>query len=450
MASLLDFPPLFVETLDKIRARLNADANAGSAPQDASFLDTTPGGFWYDLTQAPALEMERMWDSLNELAASMFLPFAWGIYLDLHGSTMALPRKGAVAATGVVTFTATAGTLIATGAQVATQQISADAEPIVFQTTAGATVPGSGTVDIPVEALTTGAESNVAAGTVSVLLSPVAGVSAISNSQPITGGSDIETDELYRARLLVAFAGAHGSGTIADYTEWSLQEPGVGFVTVEPLWAGGGTVRVIITDANNDAVSQTLISRLQTRLDPAVVTTALSGSVTFPSSTVGLISVAGLLASGTVVVGGTQVITYTGIAGTSLIGASGGAGSMPAGSTVIQSGRGHGLAPIGAVVTVATPTTVIVNVAATVSLAVGFSLDGTGGTSAVRADIQDAITGYLDSLRPGDSAVLQAVVARIMDVNGVVDVNAPTLNGVSANVIVSPLQVINSGTVTIS
>lgn len=450
MPDLITFSPLFTETLDKIRARLNADANPGLAPQDQAFLDTTEGGFWYDITQAAALEIERLYDSLNELAASMFLLYAWGVYLDLHGATMNLPRKAAVAATGTVTFTGTPATNIATGTQVATLQVSPDVDPIVFATTVSATIPAGGSIDVPVQALVSGSVSNAAAGSVQALLSPTSGVSAVSNLQPITGGADVETDELYRTRLLIAFAGAHGSGTIADYTEWALAIPGVGFVKVEPLWAGDGTVRVIITDVNNDAVSQALINQLQAELDPAAASTTLTADVNLPSGTINVGSTTGFTSAGKVVIGGAQVVSYTSKSGTALLGSLGGAGLVTAGSAVLQQGLGQGLAPIGAVVTVATPTGTVVNASAVVTLQSGFSLDGAGGTTAVRSDIVTAVQNYLNALPPGNAAIIQAVVAAIMDVNGVSDVANVQLNGSGSNVVVASLQVINAGSVTLS
>lgn len=451
MPDIIDFPPLFTETLDKIRARVNADANPGLSPQDAAFLDTTPGGFWYDLTQAPLLEIERLYDSLNELAASMFPLFAWGVYLDLHGATMNVPRKGAVAATGVVTFTGTVGTQISTGTQVATLQVSADVDPVVFAASSGATIPTAGTVDVPVQGLNTGALSNASAGAVQALLSPVNGISAVTNAQPITGGADPETDELYRSRLLIAYAGAHGSGTISDYREWALAEPGVGFATVVPLWAGEGTVQVIITDVNNDAVSQTLVNALQAILDPPVATTTTTADVNLPSVTIPVASTAGFKSSGgKAVLGGGNVVTYTGITPGALIGASGGAGLVLAGTLVTQQGLGHGLAPIGAVVTVATPAPIVVNVTAAVVYDSGFTVDGSGGTNATGPDIVAAVTNYLNSLPPGAPAVRKAVEASIMDVNGVEDVSGVTLNGLTANVVIGSLQVVNAGTVVLS
>lgn len=269
MANLLDFMPLIRENIDTIRARLDSDANAGLDPSDPDFKDTTVGGIFYDITQALGLEAERLWDLLSvEVPASMFPLFAWGTYLDQHGVTINLPRKAEVKATGEVTFTGDEGTLIATGTQVATIQTDPDAEPVVFATIESGTIPVGGSITLDVEAVVAGAEGNVASGAITVLLSPVAGIASITNTDATSGGADVESDDLYRQRILIEYAAPHGAGTIADYERWALGYAPVGYVTVEPLWNGAGTVRVIVTDQSNNPVSSTVEDGLQNLLDP--------------------------------------------------------------------------------------------------------------------------------------------------------------------------------------
>jgi uncharacterized phage protein gp47/JayE len=451
MPDLISFMPVVSETLDRIRARLNADANAGLSPQDAAYLDTTPGGFWYDLTQAPALEIARLWDALNEMAASCFVAYAWGVYLDEHGVTIGVDRKGAVTATGYIEFTGDVGTVVPAGVQVATEQVDPNVDPVTFQTTVGNVIPTGGVLALPVEAMTLGSAGNVAAGSVTVLLSPIDGVAAITNIDPITGGADVETDELYRNRLILAFTGAHGAGTVADYVEWALAFPGIGYVMVEPLWNGAGTVRVIVTDQQNNTVSQQVVDALQGLLDPFAVETLSTGTNTFPTAQVNVQSTSGFMAAGDAMIGMTK-FSYSGLTPTAFTGVSNytGTQSYPAGSYVTQSGLGHGLAPIGAIVTVATPQILTVAVACNVIEETGYTLDGAGGTIPLADDIAAAVADYIGGLRPGDDVIVNAVNARIMDVEGVHDVSGTTLNGIAANLSVGSLQVAEPGLVTLT
>jgi uncharacterized phage protein gp47/JayE len=384
MADFTDFFPLFQESIETIRARLDADINAGLDPNDPAFLDTTEGGLWYDLSQTVALEQERQWDALgSEVPAALFPVFAWGEYLDEHGVTINLERKDAVAATGMLTFTGAVGTLIATGVQMGTLQTDPDADPITFRTSASATIPAGGSVDVPIEAVEAGSAGNVASATITVLLSPVAGVSAITNIDATTGGADVETDDAYRVRILLEYANPSGGGTVADYQRWALAYAPVGFATVDSLWNGAGTVRVVITDVNNSPVSAAVISGLQNLLDPVA-------------------------------------------------------------------GQGQGLAPIGATVTVATPALVPINVSATVAMNAGYTLDGAGGTVAVRGGIEEAIRAYIDKLKPGDDVVRERVASQFFQVEGVYDVTNVMLNGAASNVTLTSMQVARTGTVTLA
>lgn len=268
MTSLSEFTPLVVEDIVTIRARMDADANAGVLPEDDGYLDTIEGGFYWDVTQTLGLEAERLWDFLGtEVVAAMFVTTAWGEFLDEHGAVLDVPRKDEVRATGEVTFTAPIGTDIATGTEVAAVTSDPDADPIEFRTIAAGTVTGTN-ITLAVEAVEPGTPSNVLTGAVTLLVSPVDDVTAVTNAAPINGGADVEADEAYRDRLLLELSSTTGGGTIADYQRWSLAYPGVGRVTVEPVWAGPTTVRVIITDIANHPVSPTVVSGLQGFLDP--------------------------------------------------------------------------------------------------------------------------------------------------------------------------------------
>lgn len=486
--TFLSFLPVVAEDADSVRARFNADANAGLDPADPAFIDTTEGGFFWDLTQGAVLEAVRLWDLLGtEIVAASFPGTAWGDYLDLHAETVGLERGDAVPATGRVLFTGTVGTLIAAGTQIATVQPDPAAleDPQVFTTdtsitlavvpgptnlvptplgTGGtiaagtyyyvvtAVVPGGETIasnevtailsgatskvtlnwtavagataykiyrgvtvagevllaspagtatsyidtgaappggtpaptnQVNVTAVEPGSAGNVAAGTISEVLSPITGGPAVTNPAPTSGGADVESDDRLRLKILAEYSRPTGAGNAGDYIRWGLSIPQVGYVTVQPLWAGAGTVRVIITDQDNHPNSASVVAALQNFVDP-----------------------------------------------------------VP--------GQGQGEAPIGAIVTVTTPSLLTINTVASISFEAGYSLDGASGTIPTRDAIVTAIKTYENSLPPGDDVVLYAVVRQIMSVPGVMDASGVTLNGAAANVAVGPLQVASAGTVSLS
>lgn len=451
MASLLDFLPLFRETAETIRARMDADVNAGVDPNSDDYIDTTEGGFYWDLTQVVVLEIERLMDMLaTEVPAAAFPQYAWGDYLDDHGETIGLTRKPATKATGQITFSGTNGTLIPTGTRVATPQIAPDDEPVEFLTTAGATI-ASGTATVGIEAETAGSAYNVSIGSLSVLINAPAGVVSCTNAAATTGGTDVETDEVFRARILLELASAQGAGNAADYERWALAYEGVGFCAVEPLWDGPGTVRLMITDASNAPVSNAVISGLKNQLDPASASTQLNGAVTLPTATITVDDTTGFESSGKIFVG-SQPVTYTGKTGTTFTGCTGGTGTIADNSAVIQSGKGTGLAPIGASVWVDTPSALTINVAADVIYDNGYSDGSVAGSIDISEDIETAVSDYVKGLGPGGDVIRTKIVAAIVDVEGVSDVSLGTvlLNGSAANVSVSGSQVPTIGTITLT
>jgi uncharacterized phage protein gp47/JayE len=384
VADLTTRIPLASVTLAEIRARVDADANAGLDPDDERFIDTTIGGFYWDLTQPLLLEIARLWDfASSEVPASIYVAYSWGENLDDHGETINVPRKDAAYATGQVTFKGEEGTLIGIGTQVGTAQTDPDEDPPSYRTTESGTIGASKELKLAIKAEDAGTAANVAAGAAEFLLSPIEGVESVENLEAITGGADVETDSSYRARLLLELGAAQGAGNVADYKRWALAYPGVGFVTVVPLWAGAGTVLVVITDEENNPVSGTVVTGLQNELDPTP-------------------------------------------------------------------GKGEGKAPVGAVVTVSTPTSKTVNVEAKVELEAGYSLDGTGGTIAVRADLERVFSEYIDRLAPGDDVLIQKAESRVFLVEGIHDFVFVKLNGAASTVAVGSSEVASLGTVTLT
>lgn len=268
MPSILDRIPLLAVSVEEIRGRVDADANAGLDPDDDRFIDTTEGGFYWDLTQPAILEIARLWDfAASEVPAAIYVASSWGENLDDHGETIDVPRTDESFATGEVTFSGENSTIIGIGVEIGTAQTDPDEDPPSYVTTASGTIE-EGTLTLAVKAVEAGVASNVEAGAAAFLLSPIEGVEGVENAEAITGGSDVETDESYRARLLLELGAAQGAGNVADYKRWALAYEGVGFVKVVPLWEGPGTVLVVVTDDENNPVSKSVIEGLQNELDP--------------------------------------------------------------------------------------------------------------------------------------------------------------------------------------
>jgi uncharacterized phage protein gp47/JayE len=107
---------------------------------------------------------------------------------------------------------------------------------------------------------------------------------------------------------------------------------------------------------------------------------------------------------------------------------------------------GEGRAPIGAAVTVVTPVTREINVSVAVETAAGYTLTGAPGTTNITGLIQDRLTAFLITQRPGQTIRVVDVANAIHDTPGVVDF---TLTTPAANIPVTMHEYAVLGTLTV-
>lgn len=160
-------------------------------------------------------------------------------WLERHASIYNITRKAAVSASGKVRFTGTTGTALAKGIKMQT------ARQQVFVTTAQVALK-AGQADVPIEAETAGKAGNIKADTDLTLVTPIAGVQskAVALAPGIQGGTEQETDDSLRRRLLARIQAPPHGGNRADYVAWAQAMAGVGRAWVYPEELGLGTVSV--------------------------------------------------------------------------------------------------------------------------------------------------------------------------------------------------------------
>lgn len=149
-------------------------------------------------------------------------------------------RKVSEPATGQVEFTGTTGAVIPQ----ATRLRRSDG--VEFETLADATI-SSGVATADVQAVLAGAAGDTTAGAAVLQLSPaLAGVVLEVEvlSPGLLDGSDAETDEELRARVVARLRAGSRGGSAADYEVWALEVGGVSRAWALPLHLGPGTVGV--------------------------------------------------------------------------------------------------------------------------------------------------------------------------------------------------------------
>lgn len=197
---------------------------------------------------------------------------ATGTDLDNIGAEHGFTRKAATKAVGTARFTGTNSTVVPSGSLIETVA-DADGNKIQFKTTAAGTVSGT-TVDIAIEAVVAGAAGNVGASSITVLSSPIAGITAVTNPAQTTGGTDQEADgtenttdtAYFRGRLITDIKNPKNGGTAADFERWAREVAGVTQAKALIQNRGKGTIDVVVSE-NYGAPSGTIVTNVQTAID---------------------------------------------------------------------------------------------------------------------------------------------------------------------------------------
>ncbi|HFL3252201.1 TPA: baseplate J/gp47 family protein [Clostridioides difficile] len=365
----LPIPVFLTEDEDTIHERMLSNF------QDVSTLE---GDFIYDATRPTAEQIAELKQlGLQNNLKIAFPQTSYGTYLEWLGECKGVFKNQPTKATGVITFTGMQGTIITKGTIVTT--IATDEkQSIEFELLETKTIGENETVDIKAECRVAGIIGNVSKGSVVVLLGSINGIKSVTNKEDFKGGTDIEDEEHFRERVLVAEQEDKLSGASSDYIRWAKEVDGVGYAYVVPEWAGAGTVKVLILDKNRKAATQELIDKVQEYIYP----------------------------------------------------------------NVEEGQNRNGKAPIGAIVTIATPQTLLINVKASFVFSNGFSQE------TVLNILKNKIDKYLDKIDIGGTVSYNAIYSlagsMMLADEGIQDFSNLTINDGTTNIILND-QVVGIG-----
>ena len=186
-------------------------------------------------------------------------------WLDRHGqiwlvnSDGSTGRKMATLATGTAEFQGLvdgavipAHTQLQSGVQMPSDSGSTN-QTVTFETLDDITTSATALVSGNIRALDPGSFGNVPDGTGLAVYPPVASVSQQAIAYGLTGGTDTETDDQLRARILLRIRNPPMGGAQADYVNWALAVPGVTRAWAAPEQGTGTiTVRFLMDDLRAD------------------------------------------------------------------------------------------------------------------------------------------------------------------------------------------------------
>ena len=189
-----------------------------------------------------------MYGYLDNIVDELFVLTASAAYLEKIGAEYGILRNAAVASTGSITITGLATTVPA-----GTELQSASGN--LYTTDDAVTIGGGGSVTADVTASTAGAASNENSGAILTFTTPIAGVntSATVGSGGLSGGTDEETDDAYRVRILDRKRFAPQGGCAQDYIAWAKEVAGVTRAWVYEQYQGRGTLALFfMRDGDTD------------------------------------------------------------------------------------------------------------------------------------------------------------------------------------------------------
>lgn len=180
-----------------------------------------------------------LYGALDYLSRQILPDTADAEYLDRWASIWGVTRRPAENAVGAVDLTGVSGSIVPAGEVLVRsdgQEYTTDAEVSL----------ALGVATVQITASAAGAAGNTDAGSSLSFVSPVAGVNtaAIVATGDLVNGSDTESDDSLRQRLVARIQDAPHGGAEFDYVNWALEVPGVTRAWCYPQELGAGTVSV--------------------------------------------------------------------------------------------------------------------------------------------------------------------------------------------------------------
>ena len=220
-------------------------------------LDKREGSVIYDAIAPAAAELAQIYIELQGISDLAYIDTATGEYLDRLVPQYGVGRKPATYATRRAIFIDSAGAAmdVAIGTRFSCGDLNFEVQEKIA------------TGEYAVVCETTGEAGNIPRG-VMIPIDYVDGLGSAKMTDILIPGVDEESDEELRARCQSKFTEPVQDANIAQYLQWADGFDGIGSARVFPLWNGGNTVKVVITDRNNQPATDTLINSFQEYLDP--------------------------------------------------------------------------------------------------------------------------------------------------------------------------------------
>lgn len=216
----------------------------------SSDVDKREGSVIYDALAPCAYHLSQTYFNLDNYIDLFFVDTAVGEYLDRNAADYGITRKAATYAERKMT---TSGA-ISIGTRWGLYETTYTVTELISANVYKAVCEQGGKVG----------------NSYSGILDNIDNVSGITAtlSDIIASGADEESDDELRTRIQQYLIEPSQDGNTAQYKNWATEYEGVGTAKVFPLWNGGNTVKIAITNRSYLPAEETLVSAFQKYIDP--------------------------------------------------------------------------------------------------------------------------------------------------------------------------------------
>lgn len=220
-------------------------------------VDKRPGSIIYDALAPAAAELAQLYMELDTNINLSYADTATGEYLERRTAEFGINREPATKARRKGLFFASNDTTI--DVPIGSRYSLGDLDYTAISKIS--------TGQFVLECETPGVVGNQEFGAL-LPIDYIDGLVRAELADVLVPGDDEETDESLRERYMSAVNDQPFGGNISDYKQKINAIDGVGGTKVFPVWNGGGTVKCTIIASDFSEPSESLLSELQTIIDP--------------------------------------------------------------------------------------------------------------------------------------------------------------------------------------
>lgn len=221
--------------------------------QNQKLLNLSEGSFCDDVLSGAAYMVSQCYGAIDKALCTLLLETSDEDFIVKSCKERGVYRKEGAKAVGTIIFSGTDGYVVP-------KDFGGYKGELRFVITED-TIITDGTCEAPAEACEVGKAYNIDSGNIISIERNLAGISGAVSGK-FDGGVDVESIENLKKRYFQKLHNPPLSGNAAHYEQWAMEVDGVAKAKAYPAWNGGGTVKVVVANENNQAVSEIIIERV--------------------------------------------------------------------------------------------------------------------------------------------------------------------------------------------